>query len=520
MSEKRIDVVVSTGKSRPEVEALDDSMRDLGASADKVSGSADRASTSIHKMKPAAEAVNKSIGGLGRNAGMAGIQVQQFVGQIQGGQSAMLALSQQSADLGFVLGAPLLGAVVGITASFASFLLPMLRDSKEETEDLTDALRQLASQESLTAKEAAILSEAEGRVVAKNLNKKRALLEEIADAEALARRQRGAIATAGTDQEEIERYSKGLEETEANLSKLRVAFVVTNKEIEKGTRNIISYNENINKPKGGAIDGQLIAIQQSIALETELYEAARVQRLATEAGFQTEDQERVRVAEAQKLIVLQEQHEQKRALLIANNESTEALELLHQQKVTKITQDSDRARLKLSNAAEKQQLAASKQVFEQQLSSAAQSSRAMFNVNKAYQASKAAMQIPAIAQNSYEYGSAIGGPPLGAAFAAIGVAAGLSNLRAITSAKFGDASSTNTAGVPGTPGVVNSPFANNQQAPQAPTQQRFVDIRLDDNALLTGSAVKDIISNLLGSDEDVTMQITANQNELKRIGAI
>ena len=58
-----------------------------------------------------------AISNLGRNAGQAGIQVQQFVGQLQGGQSAMLALSQQGADLGFVLGAPLVGAIIGIGAS-------------------------------------------------------------------------------------------------------------------------------------------------------------------------------------------------------------------------------------------------------------------------------------------------------------------------------------------------------------------------------------------------------------------
>ena len=69
------------------------------------------------KLSKSAKGVNTALSGVGRSAGMAGIQVQQFVGQIQGGQSAMVALSQQGADLGFVLGAPLLGAVVGITAS-------------------------------------------------------------------------------------------------------------------------------------------------------------------------------------------------------------------------------------------------------------------------------------------------------------------------------------------------------------------------------------------------------------------
>lgn len=519
MSEKRIDVVVSTGKSRPEVEALDDSMRDLGATADRVSSSTAKTSASMHKMKPAAEAVNKSIGGLGRNAGMAGIQVQQFVGQIQGGQSAMLALSQQSADLGFVLGAPLVGAVIGIGASIASFMIPSLKSAEVSTDDLVEKLKELREQQALTAAQQSLLAGIEQ----KEDQEKRLRLNDIED-EIKAKEDSLLIAQDLINSGQVMsaqdlKRAQSAATLREELAKLRAEQDLLDQELRQSTKGEIFEGSGL-KNRDPEDTSRVLAIQNSIRLEQELYDAARVQRLTTEAGFQTEDQERIRVTEAQKLIILQEQFEQKRALLIANNESTEALELLHQQKVTKITQDSDRARLKLSNAAEKQQLAASKQVFEQQLSSAAQSSRAMFNVNKAYQASKAAMQIPAIAQNSYEYGSAIGGPPLGAAFAAIGVAAGLSNLRAITSAKFGDTSSTNTAGVPGTPGVVNSPFASNQQAPQTPTQQRFVDIRLDDNALLTGSAVKDIISNLLGSDEDVTMQITANQNELKRIGAI
>ena len=80
--------------------------------------------------------VNKSVSGIGRSAGMAGIQLQQFVGQVQGGQSVMLALSQQSADLGFVLGAPLLGAITGIAASLAGILLPSLFSTNEEIKNL------------------------------------------------------------------------------------------------------------------------------------------------------------------------------------------------------------------------------------------------------------------------------------------------------------------------------------------------------------------------------------------------
>tara|TARA_R110002020_G_scaffold475890_1_gene713767 strand:+ start:27467 stop:29635 length:2169 start_codon:yes stop_codon:yes gene_type:complete len=90
-----------------------------------------------------AKGVKNGLSGIGRGAGQAGIQLQQFIGQVQGGQSAMLALSQQSADLGFVLGAPLLGAVAGISASIAGILLPSLLNSKTGAQKLEEALEAL-----------------------------------------------------------------------------------------------------------------------------------------------------------------------------------------------------------------------------------------------------------------------------------------------------------------------------------------------------------------------------------------
>lgn len=87
--------------------------------------------------------VDKNLGKIGRSAGQAGIQFQQLIGQIQGGQSVMLALSQQSADLGFVLGAPLLGAIGGITASLVGILLPSLFDTKTSLSETSDIVKQL-----------------------------------------------------------------------------------------------------------------------------------------------------------------------------------------------------------------------------------------------------------------------------------------------------------------------------------------------------------------------------------------
>lgn len=88
----------------------------------------------------AAQVMGGKFTGMGRNAGQAGIQIQQLVGQIQGGTNPMLALSQQAADLGFVLGAPLVGAVAGLAASFAMVLLPSLFEAGDSIEDVIDLM--------------------------------------------------------------------------------------------------------------------------------------------------------------------------------------------------------------------------------------------------------------------------------------------------------------------------------------------------------------------------------------------
>lgn len=78
--------------------------------------------------------------GVQANLGQAGIQVQQFVGQLQGGQSAMVALAQQSADLGIVLGAPLIGVVVSLAAVLAGTLAPAVFGSVSNIEKLEKAI--------------------------------------------------------------------------------------------------------------------------------------------------------------------------------------------------------------------------------------------------------------------------------------------------------------------------------------------------------------------------------------------
>ena len=80
------------------------------------------------------------LGDMGRKAGMAGVQFEQLAGQIAAGQNPMRAIGVQAADLGFVLGAPLLGAVVGIGAAVASVLIPALMGAEKSADDLEESL--------------------------------------------------------------------------------------------------------------------------------------------------------------------------------------------------------------------------------------------------------------------------------------------------------------------------------------------------------------------------------------------
>lgn len=102
-----------------------------------------RTSVNASKTQKAVLGTSSGFSNMGRSAGQAGIQVQQLVGQIQGGTNPMLALSQQAADLGFVLGAPLLGAVAGLAASFAMVLIPALFNTKESIADIRDMMEGL-----------------------------------------------------------------------------------------------------------------------------------------------------------------------------------------------------------------------------------------------------------------------------------------------------------------------------------------------------------------------------------------
>jgi len=116
-----------------EARAMQDEMRGLSTQFQQ-------SDSPLKKFNSNVRLSDKEMATFSRRSGQAGIQFQQFIGQVQGGQGVMLALSQQSADLGFVLGAPLVGAVAGISASLVGLLIPNLIDTTSSMEDLDKAM--------------------------------------------------------------------------------------------------------------------------------------------------------------------------------------------------------------------------------------------------------------------------------------------------------------------------------------------------------------------------------------------
>jgi len=159
MTDKIIRIKIEAGDSKAQIDSLDKSMVGLGSTIDKTNAEINELNTDLTKtaqgVKVAVGASTEAIGNFGRSAGQAGIQIQQLVGQVQGGVSPFVALSQQAADLGFVLGFPLLGAVVGIGAALAGPLVAAFTQAEESADKFKETLKGIIdTQEELKANKA------------------------------------------------------------------------------------------------------------------------------------------------------------------------------------------------------------------------------------------------------------------------------------------------------------------------------------------------------------------------------
>lgn len=201
--------------------------------------------TSVNKITQGIRQSSGSFQGLGKNAGMAGIQLQQFFGQVQGGQSVLLALSQQATDLGFVLGAAGLGAAVGIAATGISFLIPLFKEAAADVEELKGRIEDLGESTVKTVNQIRFLAtenekaanklSQDNEKIAESILKKQQELEKMTMAGTGL--DTGQFAVPRSAEQNQERYAQKIIETRQELEALRATLDTNNQELIKLTEN-------------------------------------------------------------------------------------------------------------------------------------------------------------------------------------------------------------------------------------------------------------------------------------------
>ena len=295
-AEKMVDK--ATEKMRQDFNKVDKSVKETGQEFDRTSK---KIHASSAKMNKSASGVKKGIAGMGRASGQAGIQLQQFVGQIQGGQSAMLAFSQQSADLGIVLGAPLLGAVAGISASLIGMLIPSLFDSGQAVDELIEKMEEFKKTIGLSQEQIDFLTnkEIEANVVrAKSISEHKKeidiIKQQIANQDVLLNKKDLDVKVRKTLTKAQQESNKELAEQTALLQTETQAIVESGKKIDGYNASLNKGTEETEKRKEATkafkatLESQLVSLEQQVMAledgEEAAFRWASAQRLGMKEG--------------------------------------------------------------------------------------------------------------------------------------------------------------------------------------------------------------------------------------------
>lgn len=238
-----------------DTQAVIEANKRVGMSIKSIEGRVKQMDTTFkqasNNMSKSAGGVRKGLSGMGRSAGQAGIQIQQLIGQVTAGTNPFVALSQQAADLGFVLGVPLAGAVVSIAAALATVLVPSLFDSGASVDELREKLKRLEEETGLTANQTALLAQEDRKAIEEKQKRIKALKEEIAEQERLNRLRTSAGTGTDTGQfaiprsaaDNAKRYADAIKESEETIVKNKAEVDLLNQDIIELSSNVERYDQ-------------------------------------------------------------------------------------------------------------------------------------------------------------------------------------------------------------------------------------------------------------------------------------
>jgi len=244
--------------------------KNIGGSVGTINTSLSRASTGAANFGKAANDARGAMSGVGRRAGQLGTQFSQLTGQIQGGQNAMLAISQQAQDIGFVLGptGALVGAIISIGAALSMSLVSGLFESTDALKKLDIAFEGvnaiiketkgnlviITDEFSDLSKSANQLSQAKIKIALSEINDalSASKAEAVGLAKALSPSELGGLFTktwafVGTTTARLEEGKISLEEYAKRVSKLFVEGGESSKEFRDSLKKILTLTEKSNK---------------------------------------------------------------------------------------------------------------------------------------------------------------------------------------------------------------------------------------------------------------------------------
>ena len=232
-------------------ERIEDSFQDVDLAAEKASSA----------MTKGAKKASKATSNLSRNVGMAGVQIGQFAGQIQGGQNALLAFSQQGADIGMLFGPA--GMIAGGFVAVASAAVGVLAPSLISTKDSMDLLEDSSSKIAMTLSEAS-----DGALKFSNSIAKLA-----ARSESLAKAQ--IAQTMAEISKQVVISQNGISEALDEVSNMRLdvgftdtlmEFGISSESAAKGLGEIAKSANGLDRMKFGGIVEQITMLSQKFGI--------------------------------------------------------------------------------------------------------------------------------------------------------------------------------------------------------------------------------------------------------------
>jgi hypothetical protein len=164
------------------------------------------------------------------------------------------------------------------------------------------------------------------------------------------------------------------------------------------------------------------------------------------------------------------------------NKLREQIEQEHQDRLLAISSSAAGAQMKLWRSGWEGKMSVASQYLGNIATLMNSKNKQMFEIGKIAAYAQTVVNTAEAAMSSFKFGSAIGGPVLGAAFAATAVAAGMVQLQTISSASFGGGGSVSAGGGGSPSGAPMPGELNNQGIPsmqQAPQQTIYLSVEGD-----------------------------------------